>query len=99
MPDGTIINGYPPKTTTGNTQSAQATQNTQKASKPKEKVTAYFTDATGKVIGSSKITKGTDIAKNQFPAEVKDCNGKKFDHWDYDGHVLLEDTIVRAIFK
>ncbi len=72
---------------------------------PKEnnKVTAKFKNMYGVIIGTSKITKGTDIAKSQFPKSVPDItttSGKTyvFDHWDYDGSVLTEDISVKAVF-
>lgn len=62
------------------------------------KVTVYFTDSHGRVIGSSQVTAGTTIADSQFPKTVEDVDGKTFDKWDYDGKVMTNDYIVRAIF-
>ncbi len=67
--------------------------------KTSAKVTAYFTDAYGHVLGSSQITSGTTIGDNQFVKDVPDCDGKKFDGWDYDGRKLYHDIIVRANYK
>ncbi len=70
----------------------------------KDKVTATFTNLYGVIIGTSKITKGTDIAQSQFPAEtpsdiVTDSGTLVFDHWDYDGKVLEEDVRIKAVYK
>ena len=66
---------------------------------PKEKLTVYFTDAFGNALGSSQVTKGTTIAESQFVQDVPECDGKTFDHWDYDGRVIEHQYIVRALYK
>ena len=72
---------------------------------PKEKIraTATFKNLYGVIIGTSKITKGTDIAKSQFPKKVPDIETSKgtyvFERWDYDGSVLTDDISVKAVYK
>jgi len=66
---------------------------------PKEKVAVSFTDENGNFIGSTQVTKGTDVATSQFPLEVPECNGKTFDSWDYDGSLMMHDWIIRAKYK
>ena len=57
----------------------------------------------GKMIGTSSITKGADIATCQFLQTVEnvDFGGKSyvFDSWDYDGHVIEHQYIVRAKYN
>ena len=69
----------------------------------KGKVTATFKNMYGVIIGTSKITKGTDISKNQFPKNVPDIVTSKgtyvFDHWNYDGKPLTDNISVKAIYK
>lgn len=64
-----------------------------------KKITVYFTDLYGHVIGSSQVTAGTTIADSQFPKSVEDVDGHSFDKWDYDGRVMTNDFIVRALYK
>ncbi len=63
------------------------------------KITVTFTDMYGHSLGSSQVTTGTTIADSQFVKDVPDCDGKKFDKWDYDGGVIEHDFVVRAIYK
>ena len=65
----------------------------------KENLMVYFTDENGRVIGTSQVTKGTTVAETQFIQEVPECNGKAFDHWDYDGRVIEHQFIIRAVYK
>lgn len=64
-----------------------------------KKITVYFTDLYGHVIGSSQVTAGTTIADSQFPKSVEDIDGHSFDKWDYDGKEMYHDYIVRALYK
>lgn len=85
----------------GSASSSKAATTSSKAAAPaKEKVTVYFTDMFGEVIGTSQVTKGTDIAESQFPQTVEDIEHEgvtyTFDSWDYDGHVMEHQYIVRA---
>lgn len=64
-----------------------------------KKITVYFTDLYGHVIGSSQVTAGTTIADGQFPKTVEDIDGHSFDKWDYDGKEMYHDYIVRALYK
>ncbi len=78
--------------------------NTSSQKTQKEKVTAYFTDFYGTIVGSSKITKGTTIAKSQFPKKnpsdiVVENTIFTFDKWEYAGNVLDSDVIVKALYK
>lgn len=66
---------------------------------PKEKVAVSFTDENGSFIGSTQVTKGTDVPVSQFPSKVPECNGKTFDSWDYNGFKLMHDWIIRAKYK
>ncbi len=71
---------------------------------PANKVTATFKNLYGVIIGTSQITKGTDIAKSQFPkGKVPDIvtpNGTYvFDHWNYDGSKLTDDISVKAVYN
>ena len=81
-----------------NTQTAAPAAST-KTAISKEKLTVYFTDAYGRVIGTSQVTKGTTIADSQFVQSVEDCDGLAFDSWDYDGRVIEHETVVRALYK
>ncbi len=70
----------------------------------KEKVTAKFVNLYGVILETSKITKGTDIAKSQFPKDtppdIITKNGIMiFDKWNYDGSILEDDIIVKAQYK
>ncbi len=70
----------------------------------KEKVSVAFVDIYGAIIDTKLVTKGTDIAKNQFPKttppDIITAQGiLTFDKWDYDGSVLQSDTIVKASYK
>ena len=70
----------------------------------KEKVTAKFVNLYGVIIDTSKITKGTDIARSQFPKDnppdiVTSTGIMTFDGWDYDGKVLENDITVKALYK
>ncbi len=66
---------------------------------PKEKVKVWFTDAVGHVLGSTEITKGTTIGKNQFIKDVPDFDGAKFFAWAYDGKAIEHEVIIRALYK
>ncbi len=88
--------GLPATSTPANTTPASTPT---KETIPKVKLTVWFTDALGRIIGSSQVTKGTDIADSQFPAEIPNCEGMTFDHWDYDGRLIEHEYIVRAIYK
>ncbi len=80
----------------------QPAASNQTASTPKaakEKLIVYFTDENGRVIGTSQVTKGTTVAESQFMQEVPECNGKAFDHWDYDGRTIEHQFIIRAVYK
>lgn len=82
--------------------SAPATSSSKgKSGKTQEskKITVYFTDLYGRVIGSSQVTAGTTIADSQFPKSVEDVDGHSFDKWDYDGKEIYHDYIVRALYK
>ncbi len=80
-------------------------RSTSPISKPKaQKVTAKFVNLYGVILGTSKITKGTDIAKSQFPKEtppdITTSNGVlSFDRWDYNGKPLENDITVKALYK
>lgn len=63
------------------------------------KITVYFSDLYGHVIGSNQVTSGTNIAESQFPKTVEDVDGHTFDKWNYDGRALYHDFIVRAEYK
>ncbi len=63
------------------------------------RITVTFTDMFGHPLGSSQVTVGTTIADSQFVKDVPDCDGKKFDRWDYDGGVIEHDFVVRALYK
>ncbi len=92
-------NASAPMTTAAPAPKAATTSN--KTEKPQSalQINVYFTNLYGNVIGVSQITSGTNIADSQFPVEVPECDGKIFDRWDYDGHALSHDYIVRAIYK
>ena len=64
-----------------------------------KKITVYFTDLYGHVIGSSQVTAGTTIADSQFPKSVEDVDGHSFDKWDYDGKEMYHDYVLRALYK
>lgn len=64
-----------------------------------KKITVYFTDLYGHVIGSSQVTAGTTIADSQFPKTVEDVDGHVFDKWDYDGKEMYHDYVLRAKYK
>ncbi len=81
-------------TTANQTSPTSATSTTSK-----EKLMVYFTDENGRVIGVSQVTKGTTVAESQFVQEVPECNGKKFERWDYDGRVIEHQFIIRAVYK
>ncbi len=79
---------------------AASSGNSKKQSAPKEKVTVWFTDARGRVIGSTQVTKGTTVAESQFMTDVPDFeDGRTFDKWDYDGRVIEHEYIIRANYK
>ena len=78
---------------------AKSTSKNSTQAAPKNKITVTFTDENGNHIGSVQVTEGTTIADSQFIKDVPDCNGKKFDSWDYDGSVMMYDWVVRAIYK
>ena len=93
---------YKSGSSSASSQSATSTpKDTGKGEKAQKnvKITVYFTDLYGHVIGSSQITSGTSIGEKQFATDIPDCNGKKFDSWDYDNRELFHDTIVRANYK
>ncbi len=81
------------------TEAAPATNEAAAPEPAKGKAEVTFTDENGGYLGSSKVTIGTDVASSQFVQDVPDCNGHKFDHWDYDGHVIEHDYIIRAVYK
>ncbi len=83
------------------TQPADASSgNSKKQAAQKEKVTVWFTDARGRVIGSTQVTKGTTVAESQFMADVPVLDdGRTFDKWDYDGRVIEHERIIRANYK
>ena len=62
--------------TTNNSSLSNNSASNGKASKTK--VTATFKNLYGVIIGSSQITKGTDIAKSQFPKSVPDIKSSIF---------------------
>lgn len=80
-----------PATSSGNGKSGKAQES--------KKITVYFTDLYGHVIGSSQVTAGTTIADSQFPKTVEDVDGHSFDKWDYDGKGVYHDYVLRALYK
>ena len=64
-----------------------------------QKNTVCFTNLYGHVIDSSQVTAGTTIADSQFPKSVEDVDGHSFDKWDYDGRVMTNDYVLRALYK
>lgn len=110
-PNGTYIagQGNAPTPSTSNTATKPAAQaqpkttttpkETKSTEQTKEKVTVWFTDAVGHVLGFSEITKGTTIGKNQFVKDVPDFDGAKFFAWAYDGKAIEHEVIIRALYK
>ena len=93
------VGGTPSGSASSGSQASNKTDGKKADKQEATKITVTFTNMYGNVLGSSQVTSGTTIEDSQFVKDVPDCDGKKFDSWDYDGKELYHDTVVRANYK